>query len=110
VYPEGMGVHAYSELRFPMYGNCYSMSATVGVDDEIPAGLGNLEFQVWADGTKLYDSGFLQSGSPAPSFQVNLTGYQTLGLVVTNGIFQAAAWQVPVDHADWANAIITCAD
>jgi NPCBM/NEW2 domain/Hypothetical glycosyl hydrolase family 15 len=110
VYPYGMGVHAYSELHFAMYGNCYSLSATVGVDDEIPLGLGNLDFQVWADGTKLYDSGYLQSGSAAPSFHVNLTGYQTLGLVVTNGIYQAAAWQVPVDHADWANAIITCAD
>jgi hypothetical protein len=110
VYPEGMGVHAYSELHFPMYGNCSSMSATVGVDDEIPAGLGNLDFQVWADGKKLYDSGYLQSGSPAPSFQVNLTGYQTLGLVVTNGIYQAAPWRVPVDHADWAGAIITCAN
>jgi hypothetical protein len=109
-YGKGLGVHAYSELKYPLYGQCTSLSATVGVDDEIPSGLGWLSFQVWADGNKLYDSGPLVSGSAAPSFQVNLNGYQNLGLVVTNGIFQAAAWQVPVDHADWANAIISCAD
>jgi hypothetical protein len=108
VYPEGLGVHAYSELHYPMYGNCWSMSATVGVDDEIPPGLGYLTFQVWADGALLYNSGYLVSGSPAPSFSVNLRGYQNLSLVVTNGIYDAAYWQVPVDHADWANAIITC--
>ncbi|HWF08369.1 MAG TPA: NPCBM/NEW2 domain-containing protein [Bryobacteraceae bacterium] len=107
-YQKGLGVHAFSELHYKMWGGCNWMSATVGVDDEIPAGMGWLEFQVWADGHQLYNSGPLVSGSPAPSFQVNVGGYQDLALVVTNGIYQAAAWQVPVDHADWANAIINC--
>jgi len=109
-YQYGLGVHAYSELHWPMWGNCSTFSATVGVDDEAGAGQGYLDFQVWADGNELWESGFMSSGAPARSFQVNLNGYQNLGLVVTNGIYQAAAWQVPVDHADWANAIITCAN
>jgi alpha-galactosidase len=109
-YQNGLGVNAYSELHWPLYGNCSSMTATVGVDDEIPGGVGNLAFQVWADGHKLYDSGNMQGGSPAQTFTVNLTGYQNLGLVVTNGIYQAPAWQVPADNGDWANATITCAN
>jgi hypothetical protein len=110
VYQYGLGVHAYSEQKWWMWGNCSTVSATVGIDDEVPAGLGNVDFQVWGDNIKLWDSGYLQAGSPAPSFQVNVSGYTVLDLVVTNGIYQAAAWQVPVDHADWANATITCAN
>lgn len=108
-YQEGLGVNAYSELHYALYGGCYSMAATVGVDDEVPRGMGNVWFQVWADGSLLYQSAPLQSGDTPASFNVNLTGRQNLSLVVTNGIFQAQAWQVPVDHGDWANAIMTCA-
>jgi hypothetical protein len=107
-YSKGLGVHAYSELHYALWGNCTAFTATVGVDDEVPVGLGSLAFQVWADGIKLYDSGLLQSGSPAGHVSVNLTGKQSLGLVVTNGIYQAPTWAVPVDHADWANARIGC--
>ena len=108
-YQYGLGVHAYSELQWPMYGNCWTLSATVGVDDEVPNGNANLEFQVWADGHQLWNSGYMTASTASRSFQVSLNGYQTLGLVVTNGIFRASASQVPMDHADWANAIITCA-
>ncbi|HEX4277445.1 MAG TPA: NPCBM/NEW2 domain-containing protein [Bryobacteraceae bacterium] len=107
-YAKGLGVHAYSELHYALWGNCTSFAATVGVDDDVPTGLGSLAFQVWADGIKVYDSGMLQSGSPAGHVNVDLTGRQTLGLVVTNGIYQAPSWAVPVDHADWANATIGC--
>jgi hypothetical protein len=107
-YSKGLGVHAYSDLRYPLWNNCTTFTATVGVDDEIPPGMGSLAFQVWADDIKLYDSGTLQSGSPARSVNVDLTGRSTLALIVTNGIFQAPAWAVPVDHADWANASISC--
>jgi hypothetical protein len=109
-YAKGFGVHAYSELHYALYGNCTNFTATVGVDDEVPAGIGSLTFQVWADGNLLYQSGALTSGSPAGQVNVKLTGYQTLGLVVTNGTYMAPSWAVPDDHADWANAIIGCTE
>jgi hypothetical protein len=108
-YAKGLGVHAYSELHYALWGNCTSFTATVGVDDEIPVGLGSLAFQVWADGHLLYNSGTMEAGSPVGHVSVNLTGYQTLGLVVTNGIYMAVSGAVPDDHADWANAIVGCA-
>jgi hypothetical protein len=107
-YAKGWGVHAYSELHYALWGNCTTFTATVGVDDEVPAGLGSLAFQVFGDGVKLYDSGTLQSGSTPGQVSVDLTGRQTLSLIVTNGIYQAPAWAVPVDHADWANAKVGC--
>jgi hypothetical protein len=107
-YEHGFGTHAYSELHWPLYGQCTNFTATVGVDSEVPAGAGNVMFQVWADGSLLYQSGFMQSGSQPAYVNVNLAGYQNLGLVVTNGTYMAPAWAVPYDHSDWANPIIVC--
>ena len=107
-YAKGLGVHAYSEVRYALWGNCPFMTAKVGIDDEVPAGSGSVDFQVWADGSLLYDSGFMTSGNPRQSVNVNLTGRQTLGLVVTNGIYMAPSWTTYDDHADWANATIVC--
>ena len=70
--------------------------------------LGPLYFQVWADGWPLYSGPVLTSGAPAVPINVNVSGYQWLSLVVTNGTYMAQAWQVPCDHADWANAQLTC--
>ena len=109
-YAKGLGVHAYSELRYALSGNCTLFTATAGIDDEVPPGTGWVDFQVWADGYLLYDSGFVTSGSPAHTMSVDLTGRQSLGLVVTNGIYMAPVWTVYNDHADWANAKVTCND
>ena len=102
-FAKGLGAHAYSENRYALSGACSAFTSKVGIDDEIPPGLGSVIFQVWADGTKLYDSGILQSGSPAGSVSVNIAGTQTLSLIVTNGVPG-----INCDHGDWANAIITC--
>ncbi|HWF09278.1 MAG TPA: NPCBM/NEW2 domain-containing protein [Bryobacteraceae bacterium] len=107
-YAKGLGVHAFSEVHYSLGASCSSFSAKVGVDDEIPARLGSLSFEVWSDGVELYDSGTMTSGSPAGHVNINVTGKQMLALVVTNGIYEAPSWAVPVDHADWANAMVTC--
>jgi NPCBM/NEW2 domain/Hypothetical glycosyl hydrolase family 15 len=107
-YAEGLGTHAYSDINYYMAGKCSKFTAVTGVDDEMPPGLGSLYFQVWADGWPLYSGPVLTSGSPAVPISLNVSGYQWLSLVVTNGIYMAQAWQVPCDHADWANAQLTC--
>lgn len=60
VYPQGYGVHADSELRFSLQGTdgarCTRFTTDVGVDDEVGSG-GSVQFQVYLDGTKAYDSG-----------------------------------------------------
>lgn len=95
VYAKGLGVHANSELVFALDGRQSGFTAIVGVDDEAPAG--ELIFQVWLDGQKVWDSGVMRKGMAKP-VAVPLTGRKELRLVVdSNG---PGEW----DHADWANA------
>jgi hypothetical protein len=107
-YTKGLGVHAYAEQRYQILGNCSNFAATVGIDDEIPPGYGSVAFQVWGDGFLLYNSGTISGGSPAVPVNVNVSGRQSISLVVTNGTYMAPSWTVYDDHADWANATLTC--
>mgnify|MGYP001792332185 FL=1 len=101
VYPKGLGTHAASDIRYTMSG-CTTFAAKVGVDDEV-GNQGTVVFQVFADGTKLYDSGVLGGASPTATVSVDVTGKTALQLVVTDG-----GDNVNFDHADWADAKLTC--
>jgi hypothetical protein len=99
-YSKGLGTHAASELRFALNGQFAFFSAAVGVDDEVGSG-GSVVFQVWADGTKYFDSGTMTGSSATQNLSVNLAGKNELRLIVTdsgNGNTD--------DHADWGNALI----
>ena len=76
-------------------------SAQVGIDEEV-ADLGSVVFQVWSDGEKLFDSGTLTGTSPALPVDVSLEGRQDLRL------FVGANGDTNHDHADWAEARLTC--
>jgi hypothetical protein len=107
-YAKGIGAHAYSELHYALNGGCSAFTATIGVDDEIPAGVGSLYFQIWGDGRLLYGGPFMQGWAKSIPINVSVAGIQSISLVVTNGIYKAVDWQVPADHADWANAQLSC--
>lgn len=100
-YTTGLGVHASSGITYNLNGQCSGFQSDVGVDDEVRS-LGSVTFEVWADGTKLYDSGRMTGNSATKSASVNLTGKNQLRLVVTNG-----GDNVNYDHADWAGATLT---
>ena len=110
VYAHGLGAHAYSEQRWPLNGNCSTFTATVGLDNEVAWGTGNVTFQIWADGKLAYNSGYMQGGSPAKTLNISVAGVQTLALVVTNGTYMAPSWTTYNDHSDWANPVLTCAN
>jgi hypothetical protein len=103
-YPKGLGVHADSILRFPMPPGCTQFQAQAGIDDEVGAN-GSVTFEVW-DGTatRLYQSPVKTGADAASSVSVDITGVAELRLVVTKGASDA------FDHADWADAKITCAN
>jgi NPCBM/NEW2 domain len=104
-FTKGLGTHAVSEVTYSLAGNCSSFLATVGVDDEVDLQnrWGTIGFEVYGDTTKLFDSGVMSGTSPAQNISVNLTGRQSLRLVVTNG-----GDNVYYDHGDWAEARVTC--
>jgi hypothetical protein len=100
---KGLGSHAYAEIHYNVAGGCQRFVATVGVDDEVPAGAGSADFQVTADGVLLFDSGRLTGGSRMQAIDVNIIGRSDLGLIVTDGGAGNGD-----SHADWANARVEC--
>lgn len=97
-FTKGLGVAGPSVAVFRLAQSCSTFSAQVGVDDATKGG-GSVVFQVWADGTKLFDSGVVTGMSAAMPVNVDVTGVRRLKLLVTNGGDGAS-----LDRADWADA------
>jgi chitodextrinase len=96
-YAKGLGVHAKSVVTYNLGGQYSSFVSDIGIDDET-SGTGSVEFQVWGDGTKLYDSGIMTAASGVQNVNVNVAGVITLQLIVLPGNGMDG------DHADWAGA------
>ncbi|WP_019588603.1 NPCBM/NEW2 domain-containing protein [Deinococcus apachensis] len=103
-YPKGLGAHAASSLTYDLNGTCSTFTVEVGVDDEV-GDQGTVVFQVFSDGTKLYDSGIMTGRDSARSVNVNVASKKQLMLKVTD-----AGNGISYDHADWANAKVSCSD
>lgn len=101
-YSKGLGVHAASDVRYSLGGVCTSFTAAVGLDDEVGAN-GSVVFQVYADATKVFDSGAMTGASATQQVNVSVLGASQLRLVVTDGGNGNGN-----DHADWADAKVTC--
>ncbi len=72
-YPKGVGLQAASDVRYYLGGTCSTFTSDMGVDDEAGTA-GSVVFKVWADGTKLYDSGVMTGTTATESVSVSLTG------------------------------------
>ncbi|MBF9072785.1 NPCBM/NEW2 domain-containing protein [Streptacidiphilus fuscans] len=102
-YPTGIGTHADSLLEYYIGQKCSSVSTTVGVDSEVGTN-GSVDFQIWADGKQVADSGVMTGGEPGKALTANVSGAQYLRLVVNH-----TGDTINYDHSDWADAQITCA-
>ncbi|HEX7306262.1 glycoside hydrolase family 97 catalytic domain-containing protein [Lentzea sp.] len=101
-YAKGLGVHAPSEVSIYLGRGCEHLTAMLGLDDETEQP-GSVSFQVFGDGTALYDSGTVAGRGAARSVDVDVTGVRMLSLRVTDG-----GDGKNFDHADWAEPILTC--
>ncbi|GGJ98309.1 hypothetical protein GCM10007063_20760 [Lentibacillus kapialis] len=98
-YEKGLGTHAHSEITYDIDGKDYeTFQAYVGLDREANA-TGTVNFQVFADGEKLFESGVMHRDTPAKKVNVDISGKKKLKLVVTDGGDNNGN-----DHADWADA------
>lgn len=100
-YSKGLGVHANSTITYNLDGLCSSFQSDIGLDDSKPNG--SVVFQVWTDGVKVYDSGVMVASTATKQIDVSVLGARKMQLVVTNG-----GDNIDHDHADWADARITC--
>jgi hypothetical protein len=101
-YAKGIGAHAPSEVKALLGGNCSTFTAKIGVDDEVDD-RGRVIFKVAVDGVVKFTSDLLTGTSPTVPVSVDVTGGQTLSLQVTD-----SGDGVTSDHADWAEAKLSC--
>lgn len=107
-YAKGIGMHATGSLTAWLGGTCSAFDAIVGIDDEVletpgESGVGSVRFQVFGDGELLTETAVLTNNDAALPLSVDVTGVQRLQIVAheaTNG--------KNFDHADWADAKLTC--
>ncbi|WP_461061181.1 beta-galactosidase [Streptomyces pseudoechinosporeus] len=100
-YAKGLGAHANSQIRVYLGGGCTRFTATAGVDDEVGDN-GSVSFEVIADGRSLFDSPVLYGSDGGATVDVDVTGARWLDLLVDGD------GDVSTDHADWADAKLTC--
>ena len=100
-YASGIGVNSYSGVEYNLGGVCSRFQATIGIDDEV-GNSGTVIFQVFADGTKIYDSGVITGSSAPRPIDLDVTGVRRLTLGMGSDDDGTSN-----DHADWANALVT---
>lgn len=85
-YEKGIGTHSTSTIIYDLTDTAYGyLTSYVGVDRQMFGTVGSVTFQVWLDGTKVYDSGLMGSRDPQKFVEVNLAGAKEMKLVVTDG-------------------------
>lgn len=102
-YVRGIGAQSVSVLSFYLEKNASRFSATVGADDqgnqEIP-----VKFYVLGDGKVLFETKEMKVGDKGQNVDIDLTGVQRLGLLITDDIGGSNNKRT---YANWANAKLT---
>jgi alpha-galactosidase len=101
-YEKGVGAHTPGEIDVYGGGQCSTFTSDVGVDDEV-GDRGSVDFQVFADGDKVADSGVVRGAEAAQTLSATLPAPEFVRLVATDGGDGNS-----YDHADWAIARLTC--
>ncbi|MYR43555.1 NPCBM/NEW2 domain-containing protein, partial [Streptomyces sp. SID5910] len=102
-YAHGVTVNGRSSVTIDLNRSCSSYDALVGVDD-LTLKLGKVDFSVYADGVRLWNSGTVEGGDPAVPVHVDLSGRETVRLVA-----EPHSHLDSVALADWAQSRFTCA-
>jgi alpha-galactosidase len=99
-YAKGLGIHAFSTIEYYLGGVAARFQSDIGIDNECYT-CSSVVFQLWADGTKIYDSGVVTLATETKTVDVDISGKYQLTLLVND-----AGDGDCCDHADWAGARI----
>ncbi len=102
-FDTGVGTHAASRLMVELDGKAEMFQAWVGLDSGARE-TGSVEFEVYTDGNRIFESGVMRKDTPAKQVNVALSGVKELILKVSDG-----GDGRNYDHADWAEAKIVTA-
>ena len=98
-YSKGIGTASNTQLSYLLQGTASRFQCDVGLDDIAGPTFGEVEFQVYADGVLLYDSGIMTAASATQHIDLNIRGRNRLTLIVsTVGSIN--------NYGDWAGARI----
>ena len=103
-YDRGFGAHARSEIAYFIGGRDVKLTGFCGVDSQGGGTSSSVNFEVWGDNVRLYDSGTMRYSDPAKELNVEISGYNILKLVITDGGNGATS-----DHGDWCELAISSA-
>lgn len=101
-FEHGIGVHAPSRIVLDLGARCSLFLSDVGLDEEV-GDAGSVVFEVWAEGRRLATSGLVRGPQPPVPLAADVTGLDTIALVVT-----PAGDGPAFDHADWGDARLAC--
>lgn len=101
-HAKGLGAHAPADIEYYLAKRCSAVEFVAGVDDEVGAS-GSVDFEVWADGERVARTGVITGAQPARKVTASVDGARYLRLVATN-----AGDNAYYDHADFADATVTC--
>ncbi len=96
-------MHPASDVRVFLGGKCGTLTAAVGVDDEVGDN-GSVVFSVLGDDRTVYTSPVLRGPDAGVPISVDVTGVHWLDLAVSDSGDNPGS-----DHADWGGATLTCA-
>lgn len=100
-YTNGISAHANTTVIYTLEDGKYdTFEAFIGLDDAVRSRTqASVVFAVYADGTKVYDSGVMKASDEQKLVSIDLTGITELKLVTTD-----ANDGNSYDHAMWADA------
>lgn len=100
-YQDGIGVHARSEIRFPLARSYSTFSGLAGRPDYLKVrdrSHGSVIFEILVDGTIVWESKRLNVNDPPQTFNISVMQAETLELRVRD-----AGDGIENDHAVWLN-------
>ena len=101
-FERGIGVQSVSVLSFLLNGKAEQFSAMVGADDKGNKNM-KVQFYVLGDQKILFESGDMKVGDAAKKVNVDLSGIQRMGLLVTVSLDDEGYGKT---YSEWANAKI----
>jgi alpha-galactosidase len=102
-YAKGLWANANATVDVYLGGNCSRLTADLGMDDS-DRGQGTIDYQLYLDGTKVYDSGVVRNATPTIHLDQDVSGAKVLRLVVSD-----AGDGISYDNADVGEGRLTCA-
>lgn len=103
VYPNGLWTNADASIFYYLGGNCRRFTVDLGLDAS-DGGPGSVVYQLYADGTKIYDSGTVTNSTATLHVDTGeVTGANVLQLVVGD-----AGDGMSYDNADFGSPQLTC--